>query len=125
MKKMILLFSHKLSENQIQTAQKEFNIKKFLYLPKELQKIWSNIDPDIENLNLEAIKDFVKSISNKNDLVLIQGDVGACYTMVNFCKNLGLISVYATTKRVANEYKEGDKIVKKSIFEFRRFRKYV
>ena len=124
MKKMILLFSHKLSKTQIQMAQNEFGIKEFLYLPKDLQNIWSNIDPDIGTLDLEPIKDFVKSISNKNDLVLIQGDVGACYIMVNFCKALGLIPVYATTKRIAKEYKEGDIMVKKSIFEFRRFRKY-
>ena len=44
--------------------------------------------------------------------------------MVTFSKNLGLIPIYATTKREVVEEKQGDKIVKKSIFKHIRFRKY-
>jgi len=56
--------------------------------------------------------------------VLIQGDFGAVYHMVNFAKELGLIPIYATTKRESIELKQGNKIIKKSIFKHIKFRKY-
>ena len=92
-----------------------------------MQDIWSNIDPDSKSLKqtLAPIKDFVTKIIEKKDTVLIQGDFGACFIMVEFCKKLGAVPVYATTKRISKEYKNDDgKIEKKSIFEFRRFREY-
>ncbi|MEA2049701.1 MAG: CRISPR-associated protein Csx20 [Campylobacterota bacterium] len=105
-RKMILLFSHKLCEEQIKYAKDEYNINKFVYLPKDLQYIWSNIDPDIENLHrvLEPIKEFLKTNISPSDFVLIQGDFGASFMMVNFVKDLIAIPVYATTKRIAKEF---------------------
>ena len=126
MKKMILLFSHKLTQKQTDDAINNFGIDEFVYLPKELQYIWSNISPNIKSLQevLNPIKEFVRQNSNKNSVVLVQGDFGACYIMVDFCKSLELICVYATTKRITKEYEEDGKLVKKSIFEHRRFREY-
>ena len=123
-KKLILLFSHKLTPEQIKSAKDDFDVKEFIYLSKELQNIWSNIDPDIEKIDLQPIKEFLKDIANKDDVVLIQGDFGACYNMVNFCKSLKLVTVYATTKRVAKEFIEDGNTIKKSEFKFRRFREY-
>jgi len=127
MKKMILLFSHTLSEKQREEATQLWNVSEFVSLPKELQNIWSNIPYDVETLDniLKPIRDYMAKISNKDDVVLVQGDFGAVSMLVNESKSLGLVPVYATTKRTAKEYitKEG-KQMKKSIFEHRRFRKY-
>jgi hypothetical protein len=126
MKKIFLLFSHKLSEIQRQELQNSWHVEEFISMPKELQDIWSNISPDLESLQglLEAHKNFLKEHAKTDDLVLIQGDFGACYAMVNFAKGLGLTTVYATTKRNAIEEIVEGKTVKKSIFEHRRFREY-
>lgn len=51
MKKMILIFSHKLSDEQKKEAKENWNINEFVSLPEELQNIWSNIDPDLDTLN--------------------------------------------------------------------------
>ncbi|WP_132770397.1 hypothetical protein [Tepidibacillus fermentans] len=48
----------------------------FLYLPPDLQEIWSNIPPEGE-LNakwLEPIKDWIGRNANQGDLLLIQGE---------------------------------------------------
>ena len=127
MKKMFLVFSHRLTSKQVKDAQESFDTKEFIYLPKELQDIWGNISPDIDSLIklLEDIKVFIKKNANKGDIVLIQGDFGAVYEMVSFCKKLELLTVYATTKRISSEYKnENGQSVKRSIFEHRRFREY-
>ncbi len=127
MKKMILFFSHHLTEAQIEDAQKNYAIEEFVSLPKELQPLWSQIDPDIPTLKegLKPLFDFLKTEAKKGDYALIQGDFGAVYLMVNYAKELGVIPVYATTKREAVEYiDENGKLVKKSVFEHRRFREY-
>ena len=123
---MILLFSHKLTNEQKQDAKNSFVIDEFIYLSDDLQKIWSNISPDLQTIQdiLEPIKEFIKTNSNQDNVVLIQGDFGACFIMVNFCKDLGLKTLYATTKRIAQEYEKDGKMIKKSIFEHRRFREY-
>lgn len=126
MKKIILLFSHKLSDAQKNELSNSWHVESFVYLPDELQKIWSNISPDLESLHeiVNPIKEFLKEHADEKDLVLVQGDFGACYTMVNYAKNLKLTPVYATTKRIAQEFIEDGKTIKKSIFEHGRFREY-
>lgn len=126
MKKMFLLFSHDLTQQQIKDAKSNLDITQFVALPKELQNNWSNIPSDIESLKeyLMPFKNFLESNSINKDVVLIQGDFGAVYQMVNFAKDLGLETVYATTKRVIEEVVVDNKTVKKSIFEHRRFREY-
>jgi len=126
MKKMILLFSHKLSEEQAEVAGKSYGVSEFISLPSELQKVWSNVSPDIESISshLDSIKKFVLENSSNGDTVLIQGDYGFTYNMVNFCKKNNLIPVYATTERLAKEYVKNGESIKKSVFKFRRFREY-
>lgn len=126
MKKMFLLFSHNLSQNQINDAINDFNIEEFVSLPKNLQDLWSDVPTQLENLKdyLLPIKKFLVENSDFEDVVLIQGDFGAVYHIVNFVKDLGLLAIYATTSREVEEFQENGKNIKKSIFEHRRFRKY-
>lgn len=128
MKKIVLLFSHQLTQAQKEELYEKWNVDEYITLPKDLQQIWSNISPDLESINgiLEPVKAFVSQNLEKGDIVLIQGDFGAVYNMVNFAKSLGLTPIYATTKRIVSEYEnEEGKTVKESIFEHRRFREYV
>ena len=126
MKKMFLLFSHQLTQEQKKDAQLHYGVKKFVALPRKLQKLWSAISPDSISIvqSLQELKLFLKQEANKGDIALIQGDFGAVYHMVNFCKSKEIVSIYATTKRNTKEYIEEGKMVKKSVFEFRRFREY-
>lgn len=126
MNKMFLLFSHTLTKNQKDDAMKSFGIEEFIYLPKDLQELFSNVPNDLKKLSeyLIPIKLFLKKYSKEGDFVLIQGDFGATYILVNFAKSLKLKAVYSTTKRVTQEFEEDGKIIKKSIFEHERFREY-
>lgn len=127
MKKMILLFSHTLSESQKKQAKELYGVESFLSLPKKLQSIWSNISPELESVEevMFPLKEFISSNANRDDVALIQGDFGGVYIMVNFCKEQKIKTLYATTKREAIEYinEQGEKM-KKSKFEHVRFREY-
>jgi hypothetical protein len=126
MKKMFLLFSHTLTQTQIDDAKENLAIEEFISLNSDLQTIWSNIPSDMVLLNdyLLPFRNYLVENSEHEDVVLIQGDFGAVYQMVNFAKTLGLKTVYATTRRVIEEVVIDNKTVKKSIFEHRRFREY-
>lgn len=126
MKKMFLLFSHSLTQSQIDDAKSNLGIERFVFLPEDLQLLWSDIPSDIESLKeyLSLFRNFLVENSDFEDVVLIQGDFGAVYQMINFSKDLGLKAVYATTKRVIEEEIIENQTVKKSIFEHIRFREF-
>jgi len=123
---MILLFNHTLTEAQKADAKISLGVEDFVALPHELQNIWSNVPPEIESLKslLVPIRAFVQKEAKEGDHILIQGDFGATCQMVKYAKSLGLIPVYATTKREVVEVKEDDKVIKKSLFKHERFRRY-
>ena len=122
--KMYLLFSHKLTNEQIEDAKK-LGVDEFVYLPEDLQKKFSNVPPELESIKKYA-KDFEKFLekAKNGDYVLIQGDFGLTCHLVNFSKNRGLIPVYATTKRISKDMKKDGKIIKMSEFKHIKFRKY-
>jgi len=126
MKKMFLLFSHTLTEEQIQDAQQSLEIEEFIELSNSLQVCWSNIPPTAKDLDLylKPIKDWLQKQINKEDYVLVQGDFGATCKMVSFVKEIGAKAVYATTKREAIEKRIEGKIIKTSIFKHVMFREF-
>jgi len=126
MKKLHLLFSHNLTSQQIADAKKNLGVVKFIALPSDLQKLWSNIPPNLMELDayLEPLKAYLRKEAKEGDVVLIQGDFGGCYAMVNFVKSLNLTAVHATTTRNVEEKRVNGKVVKTSVFEHVRFRKY-
>ncbi len=126
MKKMFLLFSHKLTELQKEDAINSLNVEKFISLPEKLQNFWSNVDPveyDTENFN--EIMMYLQEESNNGDFALIQGEWGFVYNAVNFCKKIGIIPLYSTTEREVKEIHKNDGSVEKiSIFKHVIYKKY-
>ena len=126
MRKMFLLFSHTITQTQVNDAQSSFGIEEFVTLPDELQTLWSSIPAEVESLHecLTALKSYIKKEVQREDIVLIQGDFGVVYDMVVFCKELKLTAVYATTKREVKEVLKDGKIIKTSLFQHVKYRKY-
>ncbi len=127
MRKMLLIFSHKLTSDQSLQAEKQLNVDEFIYLPSDLQHLWSNIPPTVETLSnyLEPIKKWIVKTAKKGDYLLIQGDFGATYLVVSFAFKNNLIPVYSTTKRIYDEklLENGNKELK-HIINHIMFRKY-
>ena len=124
--KLYLLFNHKLMEDQTADAYKTLKIDEIIYLPKELLEIWSNIPAEEEHIGyrLEEISQYFTQHLKAEDYVLIQGDFGATYLMVQKIIELGAKALYATTKREAVEKIINGKHVKTSTFKHIRFREY-
>ena len=121
-----LLFSHRLTPEQEQDAKKSLKVDRFIYLPKDLQRLFSNVPPDLEDLS-KYVKPFVEYLlqnAKAGDYVLIQGDFGLSYKLTQVSLTLGFIPIYATTERATIERVENGKIIKISSFRHIRFRRY-
>lgn len=121
-----LLFNHTLTPKQETDAFESLAIGNITYFPDELLGIWKSIPPEEQHIKkmLSSIYVYLKQSCQKGDYILIQGDAGATYLLVQEAFTLGLIPVYATTKRISVEKMIDAKQVKTSVFEHSIFRKY-
>lgn len=104
---IFILLSHKLTQEQIVALKNELHIKNIIYMPENLQTLWSNIPPEKESICeiLNPIRLWLKNNAKQEDYALIQGDMGATYQIINYCFSIGLIPCYTTTKRVSIQEK--------------------
>ena len=123
MKTLFMLINHALTPEQEEDARKNLNIDKFVNIADAK---WSDIDPSEKGVIkvVETYKDKLRSQAKSGDVLLVQGDFGATYNMIRFAKNMDLIAVYATTKRIVSEQVENGKVVIKREFKHARFREY-
>ncbi|MEZ4687226.1 MAG: CRISPR-associated protein Csx20 [Bacteroidia bacterium] len=125
--KLFLLFSHALTPAQERDAHISLGVEQFCYLPEKLQQRWSQVPPEPENITeiAQPIWDWLTKVTTPGDHVLVQGDFGMTYATVHHAFQLGLIPVYATTRRESQEVQLPDGSVRKTlVFAHVRFRKY-
>ena len=124
MKKMFVLINHNLTEEQKDQALRVFGVENIVNIADDA---WSNINPSDENI-LYVLNRYKKELmleAEAGDILLVQGDFGATYNMINFAKNIGLKTIYATTKRVVQELIIDGKSVTKREFKHEKFREYL
>ena len=96
-------------------------------LPEELKQTWSNIEPDGE-LPIDVltpIKNWIIQESNEQDYVLVQGEFGATFYLVDYCFNIKRIPIYATSIRQVEEKVQDGVTITNRIFKHVNFRKYI
>lgn len=127
MKTLHLLFSHTLTPDQEADAKDKLQITDFQALPVDLQKHFSQVPPDLEDVATYALplRQWLAEQGKPGDYALVQGDFGLVFLLVNFCKQIGIIPVYSTTERKSIEVVQEDgSIVTQRVFKHRLFRKY-
>ncbi|RZB34207.1 MAG: hypothetical protein SRB2_03600 [Desulfobacteraceae bacterium Eth-SRB2] len=124
---LFLLFNHELTEIQEKDGHDSLGISRIIDLPADLEKLWQQIPPDVQKIDdyLAPIKTWLAGQASSSDYVLIQGDFGATYIMVNFAFENGLIPIYSTTMREAVEEHDNHGTVRLTHnFRHEMFRKY-
>jgi hypothetical protein len=127
MARLLLLFNHTLTMAQHDAASRELGITQLVTPPLPLQQLWSNIPPETERLLplLEPLANWLNDAGRQGDYVLIQGDFGACFLMINQALQKGLVPIYSTTTRQAIEAHLDDSSVQlEHTFKHVRFRTY-
>ena len=123
MKKLFVLLNHSLNEAQLNEI-KNLKVEKIITLSDEL---WKNIPPHLQDISplLQDYFNILKQEAREGDFLLVQGDFGATYKMVEYAKSKNLIPLYATTHRETKETKNNDgSTSKQTIFKHCIFRKY-
>lgn len=126
MKKLIVLMSHDMTELQISDAYKTFNIEKIIEADKNIKEIWANINPvsSLDLIKLDTVINWIEEVSDKYDYILVQGEFGATFYIVDYCFKNDLIPIYATSKRKVEEYRNGEEIITNRVFLHQGFRNY-
>lgn len=126
MSRTFCLLNHTLTKNQLEELKEKFASKEIIYPPEELSKLWSQIPPEKENTEIvRSVVLWLKSSGAKDgDLLIIQGEFGSTFTLVDYALKNHLVPLYATTKRVAKESRNGEKVQREYVFEHVSFKKY-
>jgi len=124
---MFLVFSHKMTRDQIRDAELSLGVTTLVEMPDNLKELWRQISPLPAKINdlLEPLRQWLETAANPLDFVLIQGDFGATWLMVDFVFKQGLVPVYSITRREAGETVLPDGSVKmEHLFHHQQFRRY-
>ncbi len=124
---LFLLFNHALTPNQEADARVSLGVDRFVKPPPVVQGLWSRVPPELTELGpyLQPVLDWLEAEAVKGDYLLVQGDFGACYLVVGFAFENGLVPLYSTTVRDAEEEHQPDGSVRLvHTFLHQRFRFY-
>jgi hypothetical protein len=124
---LFLIFNHEITPTQEADARASIGVARIVPMPDHLQALWSNVPPDLREINeyLEPLRRWLESEARPGDYALIQGDFGACYLLVRYVLEQGLVPVYSTTERTATEETHPDGTVRLTHeFRHRIFRTY-
>lgn len=125
--KMFVLLNHSLTQLQCTQIHHELHVDQIVSTPEPLRRIWSGIKPE-GNLNTEsfqAVIDWLQKETATGDYLLVQGEAGATFYMVDFAFKTGLQPIYATTSRqVSEQVVENETVTKTAFFKHVTFRPY-
>lgn len=124
-KKVLALISHKILPEQEQELKNRFEIVDIKFLPENLQQIWSNVLYDDKYYtNLNEMIDYMLSILNEEDYVIVQGNWGYVYKLVEEAKKNKIIPLYAFSVRDSSEEIINGEVVKITKFKHQCFVEY-
>ena len=125
MPKAFCLLNHALTQNQIAELKERFDITEIVYPSEELSKKWAQIPPSRE-LDFSIVKSVVEYLNSAStgDILIIQGETGASFMLVDYALKKHLVTIYAVTARVSKEVAAGEQVVKQNVFEHVCFRQY-
>lgn len=125
--KLFLLFNHRITTAQETDARRSLQVGSIVNPPEEIGDLWRQVPPDLAALDdyLAPVKAWLAERAASGDYLLVQGDFGATYLMVDYAFSLGMIPVYSTTVRtVVKTHKEDGVVELTHAFKHNRFRRY-
>lgn len=128
MTKVFVLLNHELTENQNKELLEEFEVSDIIYPSKNILDFWSNISCS-KKLDIDTLKknicSWLRQEAKENDYVIVQGEFGATFFVVDFCFQNYLIPIYSTSKRIYKEVNNNDGSISRThVFKHECFRKY-
>lgn len=127
MSNFLVLFNHQLTTDQEKEALNHLNVDKIIFPNDDVKNLWRNVPPASEMIiaYLNPVINWLKNTWKRGDYVLVEGDFGATFIVLQNAFSFGVIPVYATTKRDAIEKKLPDGTIRSNkVFKHVIFRRY-
>jgi hypothetical protein len=127
MPKALIVMSHQLLPKQKEELMSRFKVEKIIYLPEQLQRSWREIPSKgkMPEKSLDEIARWVKITCSREDVVLVQGEFGAVFYLVDYILQQGFKAIYATTDRdYTEEILPDNAVLRKHLFRHETFREY-
>jgi hypothetical protein len=127
MPSLFLLFNHTLTAQQEADAHRSIGVAEVIAPPPDISRLWAEIPPEADSLKeyLLPVMAWLTQTARPGDYVLVQGEFGATWLVVNEAMAIGLVPIYATTRRVATERMlPTGQIEIQHVFQHVRFRRY-
>lgn len=123
----LCLLNHVLTANQCTELVDTFAVEMILLPPSDLKLLWSSIPTgiDLSQSTFSPIIHWLESVSESGDYLIIQGEFGATFYMVEFAFSHSLIPLHSVTNRIAQESRTDEIVCRSYIFEHIRFRRYI
>jgi len=99
----ILVFKEIFGEQEKKEVIKKYKIKRISKLSSETIKEWKNLENDSnKEKNIKRFKDIIDRNIDSGDILLIEGEVGITFELVNWAKEKGIIAIYGVEKVTDN-----------------------
>ena len=127
MPRLFNITNHAITDEQRADAVATLGIDEVIETPPDVAYRWSTVPPELDSVcdYVQPVIDWLASESLLyNDVVWVQGEWGAVFAIVQWCKENYIRCVYATTKRTAEEVKTDKGIQIMHLFKHVRFRDF-
>ena len=127
MRKALCLLNHKLTKVQLFELENTFGISEVVYPNYAIQGAWADIPttPTLTKDNLKPFVEWMLKNAQRDDIVILQGEFGASFYLIECAFENDLIPIHSVTKRIAKEGSHDETIVRTYVFTHICFRKYI
>lgn len=125
--KVFCLLNHTLTQNQEYEIDLLFHTQQIIYPQQSIKELWSNLPVTklISKKHIDTIIEWLNEHNaHKGDAIIIQGEFGHTFALIDYLLKKEMIPLHAVTKRVATEKYNGEKVERHYIFEHQCFREY-
>lgn len=125
MSRTFCLLNHILTQKQLDELKQKFGSTEVVYPEESLSTQWAQIPPEESNADIIAsVVLWLKRNAERGDFFIVQGEFGSTFTLVDFALKNALVPLYATTRRVAKEFRSGETVRREYVFEHVCFKEY-
>lgn len=125
MSRTFCLLNHTLTQKQLDELKQRFGSSEVVYPEESLSSRWAQIPPEESNADIIAsVVSWLKRNAERGDFFIVQGEFGSTFTLVDFALKNALVPLYATTRRVAKEFRSGETVRREYVFEHVCFKEY-
>ena len=123
--KTYCLLNHTLTEAQLAELKQRYHSTQVVYPPEEISAAWSQLPPGLtyDTNVIKAVLYWLKD-AEPGDTVVIQGEAGSTFILVDYLLSHDLIPLHAVSRRVSADEHVGEMVKKSLIFKHVCFRPY-